>query len=287
MSSPRNHHYVSICQQRKFFNEKTGLIYVYDKEMNNFYSKKSPKTLFSKEHLNTKELNGDIDSHSLEKELKILFEDNFPSHIKVIEEFLKKQDDVSKVYESLMWLTMLGVIGELRHPDFKIDIENKLINLETKILSKIYNAPISEVLRKVISQKKTPYLNLGSYLELALNITEKLEPIDFLIVAIESNDHFILPDTSCFQLRGQLQKYSNPFINEIIQIGVPLTDKLYILATPQILKSHIKGIFYVRDDDSKLVYKINKDLYKFSKKAIACSDMNYLKSFVSAVNEGR
>ena len=45
--------------------------------------------------------------------------------------------------------------------------------------------------------------------------------MEYEIFSIEADFHFILPDTSCFQIRRQLQPYANQFIHEIGQIGIP------------------------------------------------------------------
>lgn len=280
MSIPVNHHYVSQCHQKEFFNSSTGLIYVYDKELNNHYSKQSSKRLFSEDHLNTRDKNGIFDQTTLETELKILIEDGFSNHVRQVEKFMVSQQELDATYESLCWLTILGILGEIRHPQFKKEIDNIFLKFESDIIRRYYNFAEEKILQALKGKQKTPYSNLLSYLDIALKRLEKLEPLDFFIVSIESNDHFILPDTSCFQLRGQLRHYPNPYIQEIIQVGVPLTDKLYILATPQSLKSGMHGIKFERIDNSNLVYEINKDLYLFSKKAIACSNEICLKTFV-------
>lgn len=286
MSIPVNHHYVSQCQQEKFFNTLTGLIYVYDKELDNPYSKKSAKHLFSEDHANTREKNGIVDQTTLEWELKILIEDEYSKHVRQVEKFVTSQEEKDKTYESLCWLTMLGILGEIRHPYYKKEIDDIVFKMESDIISRYYNFTEEQILKALKEKQKTPYSNLLSYMDFALKRLEKLEPLDFFIVSIECNDHFILPDTSCFQLRGQLRHYPNPYIQEVIQVGVPLTDKLYILATPQSLDSGMHGIKYERNDNSELVYEINKDLYLFSRKAIACSNEQYLKSFIDKVKGG-
>lgn len=287
MSTPVNHHYVSQCQQQEFFNSSTNLIYVYDKLLDNHYSKKSSKRLFSEDHANTREKNGIFDQTTLEQELKILVEDKYAKHVRQVEKFVISQEEKEKTYESLCWLTMLGFLGEVRHPQYKKEIDEIVFKMESDIIRRYYNFKEEQILKAIKEKQKTPYSNLLSYMDVALKRLEKLEPLDFFIVSIESNDHFILPDTSCFQLRGQLLHYPNPYIQEIIQVGVPLTNKLYILATPQSLDSGMHGVKYERSDNSKLVYEINKDLYIFSRKAIACSNETYLKLFIDKVKCGQ
>jgi hypothetical protein len=286
MSKPKNHHYVSQCHQKEFFDESTKLIYLYDKELDNFYSKQSTKNLFSKEHLNSRQSVNGFDQETLEKELKVLFEDGFHKHVSQINEFLTNQDKMQDTYESLCWLTILGILGEVRHPYYKRKIDEIMIEMESELLTRYYNLSKEKVKSYLRSQIKTPYENVISYIEIAIRILKKLEPLDFSIFSIESDDLFILPDTSSFQLRGQLKKYSNKDVNEIIQVGVPITKKLYILGTPQSFKSGMHSIVREQNNNSDMVYQMNKDLYLFSKKTVACSNELYLKKFIEKIKIG-
>lgn len=286
MSSPKNHHYVSQCHQKEFFNDEVGLIYLYDKELDNYYYKSSTKRLFSKDHLNTKERNGELDQVTLEKELKILTEDNFIKNVSKVKQFLNDQNELQQTYEALFCLTILGILGEFRHPQFKESLDETMLKFESDYFLRIYNFDKEKVKKYLKNKQKTSHSNILSYISIAFQILEKMEPLDFMIYSIKSNDHFLLPDTSCFQLRGQLKNYPNPFVQEIIQVGIPLTDKLFILATPQSLKTELHGIQFINDDDSNLVYKINKDLYMFAKKAVACKDEDYLKNIIEKFKKG-
>jgi hypothetical protein len=75
------------------------------------------------------------------------------------------------------------------------------------------------------TKQKTPYSNQLNYISIALEILEKMEPLYFMIYSIESNDHFILPDNSCFQIRGQLKNYPNNLINEITSWRYDINDE--------------------------------------------------------------
>jgi hypothetical protein len=286
MSIPKNHHYVSQCHQKEFFNYKSGLIYLYDKEKDNFYNKKSTKKLFSEDHLNTKEFKGKIDQTTLEKELRILFEDNFSKHVDKVKQFLDSQHKIQDTYESLCWLTIIGILGELRHPQYKKFLDDTMIEFESDILFSRIGLGKEKIKNYLRSIQKTQYSNLQSYVSVALRILEKMEPLDFVIYSIESNDNFILPDTSCFQIRGQLKNYPTSFIKEIIQVGIPLNDKLFILATPQGLKSELHGIQFINEDNSKMVFEINKDLFDFSRKAVACKDQDFLRKTIEKIKNG-
>lgn len=130
MSVPKSHHYVSQCHQREFFTKEIGRIYLYDKNRDNFYSKQSTKRLFSEDYLNTKTTNGRYDHLTLEYELKALFEDDFAVHIKKVRSFIQSQEDMQGSYEALCWLMLLGILGELRHPDFKYSLDKTMTAVE-------------------------------------------------------------------------------------------------------------------------------------------------------------
>lgn len=277
MSVPKNHHYVSQCHQREFFNTETGRIYLYDKKRDNFYNKQSTKRLFSEDYLNTKTTNGRIDHRTLEYELKALFEDDFAVHVKKVKSFIQSKEDMQGGYEALCWLMLLGILGELRHPDFKYSLDKAMTALELDVLSVATGLTKEEIAEYIIKKRKTPYGNELSYITTALRILERMEPLDFVIYSIESNDHFLLPDTSSIQRRGQLKNYPNQLVKEIIQVGIPVTDKIFILGTPKILQTDLHGIHYIRDDNSGMVFDINKNLFDFAKKAVACRDEAFLR----------
>lgn len=283
MSIPKNHHYVSKCHQKEFFNSETKEIYVYDKLLDNLYSKKSTKNLFSENLLNTIKTDSQFDNITLETELKILFEDKFHQHLVIINNFLTSQDDTDKAYESLCWLTLLGIVGEMRHPKFKKEIDILMLDLKAEIFERATGISKEKLMTRFKSELKTPYSNTIGYINVALKILGKMEPLDFLIYSIESEDSFILPDTSCFQIRGQLKTHINPSINEIIQIGIPLSDKLLIIATPKIFETNLHGIQFIRQNNSNEVLKLNKFLFEFAKKAVVCKNKKNLEQTIERI----
>lgn len=282
MSVPINHHYVSQCHQREFFNDVDKGIYVYDKERKNLYKKTTTRSLFSEGNLNTRGGSGRLDYSSLETELKILFEDDFPTLIKRIKSFVVDPQGSQDVYENVLgWFVLMGIIGELRHPHFKKQMDSIMLQLGTDTLhmaTGISREKISEYLR---NKQETPYNNELSYVQTALGIMEGMEPMEYEFFVIETESHFLLPDTSCFQIRGQLQQYPNPFIREIVEIGLPLTDKIFLFARSSKLGVGRNGIQYVQNEGhEEMVKKINMHVFNFAKKAVACKDKDYLNIFI-------
>lgn len=276
MSIPKNHHYVSQCHQEQFFNYETKKIYFYDKELDRFDRKHGTKFFFSGDHLNTRELHGKIDQSVMEKELKVLFEDNFKKNLTQVQNYLVDHNDFIDTYYSLIQLTMIGALGAIRHPNFKADSTRALQDFEEIVK---FRAGINHS----VFTKDTKYFNQYSYLQVCLRLLEKWEPINFVITFIKSNDHFLLPDTSCFQVRLK---------GELSQVGIPLSDKLFLLATPQHLLVNrsqeqndldLLEVRYIEEEGSELVDEINKDLYRVAIKTIACKDQNYLKRLIDKI----
>ena len=273
-----NHHYVSQCHLRQFLDENKS-IYVYDKERDNFYSKQSTRRLFSEGFSNSKEIDGQIDHNSLEDELNDLIENNFNIRIQLIERLLvgcKADDDV---YESLNWLSIIGIIGELRHPRSKRGLDSILNKVDEDVLSKM-NGYIKK-------EQRTKYQNLNTYFEMALGILERMGDLKFQIVQITDDNEFVIPDTACFQIRGQLKEYFNTNLQEITQIGIPLTKKLFINCYSHLIVPEHSHIKILKSPSQKLVDKINSNLVAFAFKGVACSNMEYLRRVIGKQDKTR
>lgn len=65
-------------------------------------------------------------------------------------------------------------------------------------------------------------------------------------------------------------------IGEIIQLGIPITDKIFVLATSKKVNKEQTQIVTFDEDDCEEVLRINADLANFAYKSIACSDMVFL-----------
>ncbi len=115
MSIPKNHHHVSQCHIRKFFNNSEKKIYLYDKWEDRYFWSKTTKTIFSEKFSNSKIHNGRVNHEILEKELKV-FEDDFEKITTLIkyvcENPLKPHgENIELMYR----LALFGLIGEMRN----------------------------------------------------------------------------------------------------------------------------------------------------------------------------
>jgi hypothetical protein len=271
INNKANHHYVSRCHLKQFTNDD-GIIFIYDKEKSYYYSKKSTKRLFSEQYLNSRVINGEIDNNILEDELNDLIENNFNQRLLIINQFLMSQvaDDI--LYEALNWLALFGVIGELRHPKWK--------QQEDKMIERFENDLLHGMNGYVKKPKITKYQNINSYFEMAMGIIDRMGELKFQIVQIVDGNEFVIPDTSCFQIRGQLKKYFNPDLKEIMQIGLPLTKKLFINCSSHLCAKNIPHIQILNSPSQLLIDKINSNLISFAYKGVACSNSDYLKNLI-------
>lgn len=273
MSTPINHHYVSQCQLKQFFNASTREIYIYDKLRDNYYSKKTTKTLFSEDYSNSKIVNGRINHTDLELQLKVLFEDDFAKHLKIAQNFIHDQSNIEEAYWSFNNLILIGILGEIRHPMYKKSLDVTMIKFEQDVFDRL-NKPFQQ---KVKSDPLIKYENPPEYLSVAMKILSGMDPITFSLYVIDSNDHFLLPDASSFHIR----EYGE--IGERMHIVVPISDKLLILGSSKKVENAKTQIITFHDDGNSDIFKINAQLANFAYKAVACSDKQFLEATIEAL----
>jgi len=233
MSTPLNHHFVSECHSRQFFNEEEKRIYCYDKTQDRFYSKITTKSLFSEYYSNTRVQNGELDHSSLEEELNRVFETDFTKHLANILQLVSDpaSNDETKL-ESLYHMATFALIGDIRSPYHK-DKADQLVDTMFKDISgkvKGYGDDIkaNAILKSIEKDPSLKHSNLLNYTDVAIRRLQRMGDLDFKIVSITSLDCFLLPDTGSYQQRERINNYTNPYIQEIAIVGIPLTDKIYI-----------------------------------------------------------
>ena len=279
MSIPLNHHYVSQCQIKKFFNTE-GKIFLYDKSKRNFYWKNSSKNIFSEKFSNSIFNNGEIDHETLEHDLK-LFEDNYPSAVELISEGAKSGKISNDCYQSLVSITLFGISGKLRTPQRKMELDNLIEDLFGLFKEQASEEHRLEFEKTNEYKKHVSYSNLLKYSETALEIVELMGGLDFTIWYITSDDCFLLPDTSATTIRRKINTYFNPDIKEIAEVGFPLTDKIFIHARSKKLGQGKSFIAYVKTKNHQAVTDINLNLFHSSYNIVATSSESYLRNFMT------
>lgn len=290
MSIPKNHHYVTECHIEYFKNSETGKYFLYNKELRIFEKPKlSANSIFSEDYSNTRFRDGELDHKGLEDELNISFETDFPKHAKKIIEFVKNQpQSTDSIEPSLRYLVRYAIIYDMRHPNFKKQIDDQHNNLMSQVINTIYyleNGGKSNYKITDFVPLKTKYSNVVGYNEVADIRLELIGDLSIDIVEAEDGSNFILPDTGCYLKRARINNHLNRNIKDIAVIGLPLTDKIFILARSTKLKDVKKGIFLSKNCPSILVEDANRELYLNAIKSVLSSNKDLLSSIVSKLKD--
>jgi len=269
MEVPLNHHFVSQCHLKEFFNEEEGQIYLHDKQLNNYYQRSGTKRIFSEKDLNTRLFGNKIDRHSMELELQVLFEDDFAKHLAAVKQFHQDHQAIEKVYEDMNYLALMALVGEYRNPAYKSGLDRTLDTLKIQVTNS--NEP----------DPRLKYQNTKGYLDVGHILLKDMDPITFAIVSIKSNDHFILPDTSGFLARQNL------YIGHVMQFGLPISNKLFLLGRSTRMGKYPTTLVTIEDDDSEMVFRINSDLVNYAYKTVACNDKAFLQKTINKMRQVR
>lgn len=273
MSNPVNHHYVSECHLKEFFNTQQRKIHLYDKQLSNFYWKPGTKKIFSLDNLNTRATEKGVDQTSMELELRVLFEENFSKHINSIKKLYHEHSSIAQVYDDLNFLALMALVGEYRNPHYKKGIDDTMQSIDEHFRG------LGGIVLEKPNHKEVLFSNLRGYIDVALKMLEKMDPITFAIVEIKSNDHFIVPDTSGFLVRENFDT------GKVMQFGLPVSDKLFILGRSVAMGHYPTTLVEIHDDESSLAFKINSDLVNYAYKTVACKDDGFLRRTISKMRK--
>lgn len=287
MSTPQNHHYVSQCQIRSFFNKNTGKIYLYDKKQDNFFSKPTTKSIFSERLLNSKVINGKVDHNEVEDDLRIHLEKNYGKNLKTVENYNPNDLESQRAFmNALMEMIRLGSIGEFRHPTHKKHIDDQIFGVFETLAKHAIEKLKQELDEQLEERKMTPYSNEISYAEISGKVLAAMGNIDFTVLYIKEKDlFFILPDCSSTTSRAKINIYFNPDIKEIASIIMPISSKIAIMAAAKNLNTQRGGIKHITRKEKEAVDIINHTTLAGSKKMVACENKNYLDDFIKRQKE--
>ena len=205
MSIPKNHHYVSQCHIRNFFNNSENKIYLYDKKINNFFASQSTKSIFSEEFSNSTLYHGKVNHKILEDELRINFENDFH---KITDEIKKicsnpcvaNEEQIELLYQ----LSLYGLIGEMRNPQNKKRNDDELLSVFNRLKQNAAPNVLKQLDSLFTRTAQTKYSNVLAYTETAIGFLKRMGELDFTIYFIKSSDLFLLPDTTSFHIREKI-----------------------------------------------------------------------------------
>ena len=284
MSIPKNHHYVSKCHINHFFNDEKKRIYLYDKPLDNYFFKETTKTVFSEDLSNSRVVNGSIDHTSLEADLK-KYEDFFHHHVEVIRQYAASHGELRhERTHSFLGLVKYGIASELRHPTMKKFMDDQI---DEALFGRILPHAAPE-LKAALEQQQamrtmTKYSNALDYSEFAEEVLKRMGELCFIVYVIKTDDYFILPDRYSLIIREKINEYFNPDIKEIACVAIPLTSKLFLFASSKRFLNGTNTVVDVSESNQKIIYDINKDLYEWSLKQVACENEAYLFNLINRI----
>jgi len=273
VSAPINHHFVSKCHLKEFFDHDAKRIYLYDKIISNFYYRTGTSNIFSMNYLNNRLINNKVDQKSMELELRVLFEDNFSKHLQSVKRVYEDHTLVGEINDDLNYLALMALVGEYRNPHYKQGLDDVFDLMDEQFKVRGGNVP------EKTKNKMVPFGNVKSYMDVAFMILDKMDPITFAIVSIKSDDHFIVPDTSGFLVRLNLDT------GPVVQFGLPVSDKLFILGRSAAMGPYPTTLVEINENNHDLVFMINSDLVNYSYKTVACKDEIFLKNTISKMRD--
>jgi hypothetical protein len=286
MSIAKNHHYVSQCHLRNFFNNEDGKIYLYDKQLNNPFWKPTTKSVFSELESNTRVTNGEIDHSSLEDDLKI-YEDNFPENFQIVTQFAQNPNNPPANYrDSFLELAKYGITSEARHPIIKQFMDDQI---DEQIFGRILPVAAPEFKAELEQQQAiramTKYSNAVDYSELAEQVLELMGELCYIVYVIKTDDYFILPDRYALVIREKINEYFNPDIKEIALIAMPLSSKVFISIISKKFMNGFDTVVEFTENNRAAIFDLNKDMFDWSLKQVACENQVYLSDFIKQAHQ--
>lgn len=286
MSTPRNHHHVSVCQIQNFWNEDEDNIWLYDKELDNFYCKKTAKSLFSERDANSRMDKEVVDHLTLEHELRDFFETPFTPSYKRLESLvfgIAKEN--KEIRSDLMTLTRYGIAGLLRPPSKKKETDDALKNI---FFRELYDLSTDELKEQFDELKNTvfasKYSNTLNYTDFVDTVLDKMGDLFFEVYIIQSDKHFfLLPDKPSLGAREKINEYFNPDIKEYAKIGVPLSSKIFLHAESKKLRNEKDKVFFITESNIDFLNQLNSNLIDLADKAVACESEVYLRDFIQNI----
>jgi hypothetical protein len=283
MSLPRNHHHVSICQIQNFWNNEENNIWLYDKELNNFYSKTTAKSIFSERDSNSRIYNDVLDHCTLENELRDFYETPFTPCYKRLESIvLGLTYDKKDLKNDLMTLARYGIAGLLRPPSKKKETDDALKNILFKELYELSTDELKEQFNEMRNSVfGSKYSNTLNYKDFVDSVLEKMGDLFFEIYLIQTDNlFFLLPDKPSFGAREKINVYFNPDINEYAKIGIPLSSKIFLHVESKKLRNENDKVFFISKSNINFLNQLNSSIFNLADKTVACESEVYLRSFI-------
>ncbi|KQS89214.1 DUF4238 domain-containing protein [Chryseobacterium sp. Leaf394] len=285
MSIPKNHHYISQVHIKNFFNNEKKEIYLYDKQKENHFAKKTTKSIFSEKNLNTKLKNKDYDYSSVEQQLNDHFERDFASSFEIVSQFINDKIRTVEFDNAIIYFAKYAVISELRTP-FRKRNTDEAIYKGLSIIKDMGDDKLKKNFEDYFSfNDERKYSNAVNYIDFSQKVLKSMGEIFFVIETPQNeNDFYFLPDFGAATTRAKINSYFNPDVKEIAYIGIPISSKIYIHFYSSKLNKKINHS-RLAIVDSEIVFRLNKMNFDYSNQIIACESKGYIEEFIKTISK--
>jgi len=277
ISNMNNHHYVSQCLIKNFFNRHEKKIFIYDKKQDNYFDRQGTRRIFSENNLNITIDNNQL-SDKLETDLDKYFEKNFKTHYdNIISSLTTCEGDIR---ESIKYIGRMGLVGEIRNKDYKKQTDVHMLGVFREISN--HAAPeLKQNIDKTLKQlDKLEYKTSVDFVKFADEVFSKMGDWSFNIFTTDSKYFFLLPDCTAVIKRHRINDYFNPDALDIAELGMPIDNHTYIHIVSN--KVRTKNLRVKKLNDSGVLH-LNKMTYEFAKQQVGCGDEYYLKETIKKI----
>ena len=284
MNIPQNHHYVSQCQIKNFFNQAEGKIFLYDKINKAYFHRNATRRVFSELNSNTKVINDELDYTFLEKDLSENFENKYPRNMDIIFQAIIDNEITPELKDAIIGMANYGIAGEMRPPDAKRETDDAILENLVRKFAPFTEKPLYDKLVQFEQNlAKVPHSNVIVYSKIVAQIYNAMGDIGFALQFINDDSHYLLlPDRSSITQRYKINQYFNPDIEEIAMIGIPLASKIFLHVESLKVRNYPSCIYSLKESE---VMEINYCLYQNAHRYVACENLNYLRSFVAQMQQ--
>lgn len=275
MSNARNHHYVSQVVIKKFVSKDSKSYFLFDKNKNMFFSKRSSKSIFSHKDLNTLiNQNGHIDFNTVEEELSKKFENQFNSKYQNVVNAIETRN-MSEISKNVELLLMGALISNFKTPAGKVSKDLVLNNVLSVLgLNKNIFIPFSRL---------SEYQN--SYFNLAKGMFDLMGEIVISIYIAPLDCYYFLSDTYSANLRIEDEDIIVDNEIEYVQRLNPVSVAMFPINSRFLIVCQSKRCSPVQESkiysaDAEMVKGFNRVFYNYAVSTILCENEEYLSTFI-------
>jgi hypothetical protein len=291
MSTPKNHHYVSRVLSNNFLSEDNR-IYRYSKVNKRISALNSTKGLFSKQQLNSVvDEHGNVDHRTVEQEISLHFEKDFPKHYKVVMDMLAMNHEIGtpipnseEVINASMSMIEMGMIGRIRHPLDMFRSENSIFGAIMGLANGLDDKLRESMLSHYVNKGTIPHGLHLDYPELSKGMVELMGEATYSIMLAAKDHYFFLPDctsaTKRFKMKDDIID-GKVFINPAMVVGLvimPINSKVLLAATKtELVPGRGHGTYILSED---LTIDYNRIFFENSIFELACENREYLQKHI-------